>query len=140
MLESFDTVKRSLVEALLPACPYVEFFVQHPDVVVPESHRGLERLILQVGTDPNIMGMPDLDINERGWSATIIIRGVRSWCFVPWEAVLSIRAAGPMGEMGSGFMQTVQSPKAVVPAKVPGKRPSALRSRAFTVIKGGKSE
>jgi hypothetical protein len=77
--------KRCIVEALLPLCPFVLLDGTAQGVDVPESLKRPE-LVLRLGRDPKVMGMPDLTVDERGFSATISMRGVRHFVMVPWEA------------------------------------------------------
>lgn len=77
--------KQTLVEALLPLCPFILLDATRADVSVPESLKQSE-LVLRIGRDPRVMGMPDLVVDEAGFRATISLRGVRHYVVVPWEA------------------------------------------------------
>lgn len=77
--------KQTLIEALLPLCPFLLIDATREDVTVPESLKQPE-LVLRIGRDPRVMGMPDLVLSEAGWQATISLRGVRHHVSVPWEA------------------------------------------------------
>ena len=77
--------KRSLIDALLPLCPFVLLDATAAGVDVPESLKRPE-LVLRLGRDPKVMGMPDLVLDEKGFSATIVARNVRHFVVVPWEA------------------------------------------------------
>lgn len=81
----YNVQKQTLVEALLPLCPFLLIDATKPDVVVPDSLKQPE-LVLRIGRDPRVMGMPDLVVDEVGWRATISMRGVRHYVSVPWEA------------------------------------------------------
>jgi stringent starvation protein B len=77
--------KQTLVDALLPLCPFILLDGTRADVSVPESLKQSE-LVLRIGRDPRVMGMPDLVVDEAGFRATISLRGVRHYVVVPWEA------------------------------------------------------
>jgi stringent starvation protein B len=81
----YNGQKQTLVEALLPLCPFLLVDATRTDVEVPESLRQAE-LVLRIGRDARVMGMPDLVLDEAGWRATISLRGVRHFVIVPWEA------------------------------------------------------
>jgi len=95
----YNVQKQTLVEALLPLCPFLLLDATRPDVVVPESLRQPE-LVLRIGRDARVMGMPDLVLDQAGWRATISLRGVRHYVTVPWEACsrcwVGEAFAGPM--------------------------------------------
>lgn len=84
-LTELNEQKRVLVEALLPLCPFLLIDASKPEVSVPESLRRND-LVLRVGRDPAVMGMPDLSIDAKGFSATISIQGTRHHVSVPWQA------------------------------------------------------
>ena len=84
-LTEFNEQKRLLVEALLPLCPFLLIDASKPEVSVPESLRRAD-LVLRVGRDAAVMGMPDLSIDAKGFSATISIQGTRHYVTVPWQA------------------------------------------------------
>lgn len=84
-LTNLNEQKRVIVDAMLPLCPFVLLNGTAPGVTVPEGLRQPE-LVLRLGRDPRVMGMPDLVLDEKGFSATISIRGVRHFVVVPWEA------------------------------------------------------
>ena len=81
----YNVQKQTLIESLLPLCPFLLIDATRPEVTVPESLKQAE-LVLRIGRDPRVMGMPDLVIDESGWRATISLRGVRHYVSVPWEA------------------------------------------------------
>lgn len=139
MISTVNDVKRQVVVAMLQTCPFLTCAAQHPDAVLPDHIKQAELVILQIGQVTGIMEMPDLAITEQGWSGTLMFRGYRAWCFVPWEAVLQARAACIDGQVGAGFEQVavVDAGPASRPSKPPTKRPAARRKHAFTVIKGG---
>jgi stringent starvation protein B len=82
---NFNQQKLALVDALLPLCPFLAIDATQPGVEVPS---GLNRndLVLRIGRDPRVMGMPDLTLDERGFRATISTQGVRHFVVVPWQA------------------------------------------------------
>jgi stringent starvation protein B len=81
----YNAQKQIVIEALLPLCPFLLVDATRSDVEVPESLRQAE-LVLRIGRDPRVMGMPDLVLDEAGWRATISLRGVRYHVIVPWDA------------------------------------------------------
>ncbi len=84
-ITQYNVQKQTLIEALLPLCPFVLIDALRPGVIVPDSLKQPE-LVLRIGRDPRVMGMPDLVLDEAGWRATISLRGVRHHVNVPWEA------------------------------------------------------
>lgn len=77
--------KRVLLELLIPLCPFIALDATVANVEVPRALRSPE-LVLRIGRDPRVIGMPDLRLDEKGWSATIAISGVQHLVFLPWEA------------------------------------------------------
>ena len=84
-LADLNEQKRVLAEALLPLCPFVLIDANRAEVAVPESLKRTD-LVLRVGRDSSVMGMPDLTIDARGFSATISLNGMRHFVTVPWQA------------------------------------------------------
>jgi stringent starvation protein B len=84
-LTSLNEQKRRVLDALLGLCPFVLIDATAPGVSVPEGLKQQD-LVLRVGRDPKVMGMPDLVLDAEGFSATISIRGVRHFVTIPWEA------------------------------------------------------
>ncbi len=84
-LTELNEQKRTLAEALLPLCPFVLIDASKPEVSVPESLKRSD-LVLRLGRDPKVMGMPDLALDAKGFSATISIQGMRHFVSVPWHA------------------------------------------------------
>ena len=78
--------KLCFVNFLLPACPFMQVNVKAPGVVLPKVLLR-EGLVLRIGMDPSVLGMPDLQMDVRGWSATLSIQGARHFAVIPWEAV-----------------------------------------------------
>lgn len=93
-LTELNEQKRMLAEALLPLCPFVLIDAGRPDVDVPESLKRTD-LVLRIGRDPKVMGMPDLTLNAKGFEATISIRGTRHYATVPWSRVSRIWVGEP---------------------------------------------
>lgn len=83
----FSEQKRTIIEALLPLCPFIH--VLGDDAAVTGLPDALKRpdLVLRLGRDPRVMGMPDLVINEVGFSCTISLSGSRFFVQAPWETV-----------------------------------------------------
>ena len=80
-----NTQKRVMLELLMPLCPFVLVDSTQKGVVVPPALRNPE-LVLRIGRDPRVMGMPDLHLGQEGWSATLSIHGTHHHVVVPWEA------------------------------------------------------
>jgi hypothetical protein len=117
--------KRAIVEALLPLCPFVQLDARRPDVGVP-SDLTIEKLVFRLGRDPNVIGMPDLVIDDYGWSATISRMGVLSHVIVPWGAVNAV--------------YLLESVACVWPIEPAGDVPAYETSDAgLRLVKGGKS-
>lgn len=85
-IDSLTTQKRIIVDALLPLCPFLLIDAKAPGVDVPDGLRQAE-LVLRLGRDPKVMGMPDLVLDAAGFSVTISMRGSAHYVSVPWEAV-----------------------------------------------------
>lgn len=90
----FDQQKAALAAILLPFCPFMAVDATRADVEVPESLRSTQ-LVLRIGRDKQVLGMPDLVLDERGWSATISIRGALFKVKVPWVAVQAMFVGEP---------------------------------------------
>ena len=85
-LTNLNEQKRSLVDTLLPLCPFVLIDATSPKVSVPEGLKQKD-LVLRLGRDKAVMGMPDLVIDQQGFRVTISIRGTLHFVNVPWEVV-----------------------------------------------------
>lgn len=79
--------KRAVIEALLPLCPFIEVKAQHALAALPVQLTTLPRLVLRIGRDPNVLGMPDLVIDDNGFTATISIQGQRHLISIGWPTV-----------------------------------------------------
>ncbi len=121
----FNEQKRALMEALMPLCPFVSVDATMQDVKVPE---GLKRadLVLRVGRDPRVMGMPDLTLDEKGFSATISLQGVRHFIVVPWEACARLWVGEPYA-----------GPLVVWPTAVEKPKPPTPTGPTLRIVKGG---
>jgi hypothetical protein len=118
-------VKRRFAEWLLPSCPYVLVDGRRPDVEVPEFLR-VETLGLRIGRDPNELGMPDLELDDEGWSATISVRGALYRVRVSWAAVSRMWVGPPFTGPSIAWPEEEVSDVGV-------------RSTGFRVLPGGKS-
>lgn len=86
-MQQLNQQKLALVELLLPLCPFLAVDGTHPGVVVPAGCTRTD-LVLRIGRDPRVLGMPDLELTKRGFSGTMSFnRGQLFVVFVPWEAV-----------------------------------------------------
>lgn len=86
---SLRAVKRSALEQALsvgPAILAVDATCDGVDVPGYLRQKDL-KLRLGYGLRPPI---PDLELDESGWRATLIFRGEPHACFVPWEAVWAV--------------------------------------------------
>lgn len=112
--------KRALAEALLPLCPFVLLDGARSDVALPEALRRKD-LVLRLGRDPKVMGMPDLTLDDKGFSATISIQGSRHFVSVAWRAVSRLWVGEPfVGPM-------VVWPEAPPEEQAPRDKPAGLR-------------
>lgn len=93
-LTELNEQKRVLAEALLPLCPFVLIDATRAEVSVPDNLKRND-LVLRLGRDPKVMGMPDLTIDASGFSATISIQGTRYFVVVPWPAVSRLWVGEP---------------------------------------------
>lgn len=85
-------MKRKMIEAILDQCPYIAIAGETPGLEVgflinAKNEDGI--LTLRIGRNPNVLGMPDLELTDQGWSGTLTSRGTRVIVFVPWAAVLA---------------------------------------------------
>jgi hypothetical protein len=85
-IDSLNGQKHVIVDALLPLCPFLLIDGKKAGVELPESLQQAE-LVLRLGRDPKVMGMPDLVLDGRGFRVTISLRGGLYAIDVPWEAV-----------------------------------------------------
>jgi stringent starvation protein B len=121
---SLNQQKRQLAESLIEACPFMLIDATRDGVNVP-AFLATKELIIRIGRDPKVMGMPDLAINDAGWSATLSIKGVRHFVQVPWSAVSRIWVGEPF-----------VGPVIIWPEEQAAEKPSAPVLR---VVKGGES-
>jgi len=78
--------KLAMARFLLPDCPFMRIDATRPDVDVPGTIRR-EELVLRIGEDPNVLGMPDLVLEDQGWRGTISLQGFRYVAMVSWLSV-----------------------------------------------------
>ncbi len=123
----FNEQKRALMEALLPLCPFVSIDATLPGVEVPESLKRAD-LVLRLGRDPRVMGMPDLTLDAKGFSVTISLSGVRHFVSVPWESCSRFWVGEPFA-----------GPLVVWPTAVEKPKPPAPSGPSLRVVKGGAS-
>jgi hypothetical protein len=94
-MSDLDDQKCVMAQVLLPLCPYLHVLGDTPGIVgLPEELR-MPDLVLRIGRDPLVMGMPDLDLTEAGFSATFVFRGARFFVSIPWMAVQRMWVADP---------------------------------------------
>ena len=84
---NFSEQKRAVIEALLPLCPFIHVLGDSPTVKGLPAALIRPDLVLRLGRDPRVLGMPDLVLDAKGFSCTISVAGVRSFVQAPWEAV-----------------------------------------------------
>ena len=118
-LTELNEQKRVLAEALLSLCPFVLIDAMRAEVSVPE-HLKRSDLVLRLGRDPKIMGMPDLTLDAKGFSATISIQGTRHFVSVSWPAVSRLWVGEPF--VGPMVVWPELSQKAPQPEKPAGLR------------------
>lgn len=68
------------------------------DVIVPAGFKREPRLVLQIGHNMAVP-IPDLAIEEDGWSGTLSFRRVPFRCVVPWTSVFAM-----VGQDGQGMV------------------------------------
>jgi hypothetical protein len=78
--------KQQMANFILTGCPFMTVKHTTPGVELPEFLMS-EGLVLRIGRDPAVLGMPDLVINDNGWSGTLSVQGARHFVTIPWEAV-----------------------------------------------------
>lgn len=77
---------------------FVHLDPRDSDVIVPASFKREPRLVLQIGHNMQVP-IPDLAIEDDGWSGTLSFRKVPFRCVVPWTSVFAI-----VGQDGRGFV------------------------------------
>ncbi|MBK6693512.1 MAG: hypothetical protein IPG50_15085 [Myxococcales bacterium] len=96
-------------------------------VIVPPGFKKEPRLVLQIGHTMAVP-IPDLTVNEEGWSGTLSFRKVPFRCVVPWSAVFAM-----VGEDGRWLVwpedvpPELEKPKptlSVAPAPAPDAAPN----------------
>lgn len=96
---NFNDQKLAIAQTLLPWCPFIAVQGDHDDVDLPPHLRQAD-LVLRIGRDPEVMGMPDLELDEKGWRASLSLQGALHYVVVPWEACTRLWVgppfAGPM--------------------------------------------
>jgi hypothetical protein len=126
-LASFDEQKQALVDTLLPLCPYVLIDGTHPSAKLPEF-LAKKDLVLRLGRDARVMGMPDLDVGTAGFTVTLSVRGTRYFVSVPWTAVSRAWIAEPFAGPMIVWPDAAQAPTPPSePAKDPSKKGPGLR-------------
>jgi stringent starvation protein B len=118
-LTELNEQKRVLAEALLALCPFVLIDATRPEVAVPDNLKRND-LVLRLGRDPKVMGMPDLTVDAAGFSATISIQGTRYFVTIPWSAVSRLWVGEPF--VGPMVVWPELSQKAPQPEKPAGLR------------------
>jgi stringent starvation protein B len=109
-LASFDEQKQALAETLLPLCPYLLIDGTQADTKLPEF-LAKKDLVLRLGRDARVMGMPDLDLGAQGFSVTLSVRGTRYFVSVPWTAVSRMWVAEPFQGPMVVWPDAAQQPK-----------------------------
>jgi|WetSurMetagenome_2_1015567.scaffolds.fasta_scaffold474964_2 hypothetical protein len=116
--------KLKIAELLLPLCPYV-VVQKHPTVegIPAEWFHESNHVTIRIGQDQQVMGIPDLSLDETGWRGTLTRLGRRHNVFVPWETVQQI-FVGTATEVGLYISGTAAvwptSPDDPKPPKRPG--------------------
>jgi len=91
----FSEQKRVLVEALLPLCPFLLVDATRAAVRVPRALKDKAQLVLRIGQNTQVMGIPDLELTAEGFSATLSFHATPCPVYVPWEAVSRAWVAEP---------------------------------------------
>lgn len=108
-----DQQKRGFAEALVALCPFVLLDATKERVVVPEILID-KQLVLRIGRNPSVLGMPDLVIDAEGFRGTISIKGPRFWIDVPWYAVTRLWIGEPFlgpAVIWPEVVETTEEPK-----------------------------
>ena len=77
-------------------------------VIVPSKFLKQRQMVLQIGYDMPVE-IPDLVVDDRGWSGTLSFRGTPFHVTVPWTAVFAI-----VGEDGRGKIYSEDVPPTLV--------------------------
>lgn len=83
----FAEQKLVLVEALLPLCPFVHVLGNQSGIEGLPKDLQRPDLVLRIGRNPKVLGMPDLVLDETGFSGTFSVQPSRHFVRVPWDAV-----------------------------------------------------
>jgi len=83
----FDPQKLLYAKLLLDMCPFMEIDTTVDGVEIPVFLKRQPSVILRIGMDPNVLGMPDLMLEEHEWNGTLSFGGVHHHVHVPWVAV-----------------------------------------------------
>jgi hypothetical protein len=85
-----EVSKREMASALLKGSSiYVHLDPRRNEVLVPKEYRDKYQLILQIGYALPLP-IPDLELSEEGFSATLSFHHEPSFCRVPWSAVYAM--------------------------------------------------
>lgn len=112
-------------------------------VVLPTGLMGLSQVTLQLGLNLPVP-IPDLSMDDDGWTATLSFGRMPFWCVIPWGSVYCIT-----GDSGTGGLWPEDCPpevrinaEAAAGAEDPSSPPAESRNgklpRGWAIIDGGK--
>lgn len=127
---NFNEQKLRVAEALLPQCPYIVLNGKHPDITgLPDAWKQ-DTLVLRIGRDPNVLGMPDLLLDVDWFGGTFSSAGSLFYITVAWEAVIQMF----IGEPGDGGL-IITGALAVWPQVPAEAKPAAPKKPGLRVVK-----
>lgn len=110
---------------MLSKYPVVRVFfdARRDGIYVPRSHKNNPGLILELGYDLPVP-IPDLELLDRGFFATLSFDRAPFRCFVPWEHVFAIMDKAT----GKGVAWPEDMPAEVKPSEATRKKQPPMRS------------
>jgi stringent starvation protein B len=132
--------KQLLLDLLARSSVFVQLDGRAEGVELPEWLRGDPQVVLQLGYDLAIP-IPDLVVDDDGFSATLSFRRTPHTCKVPWAAVIAIADADGRGALFPPNAPPVEAelpspaPAAAAPAPPDDKPPRKPRPSHLKLVK-----
>jgi len=86
--------QQSIFELLLPTCPFLVVNRRHEGVVLHSMFDAFLQhdrfIVLQVGRDPNVVNIQNLQWDHEGWSGVLSMKGALSEARIPWSAIVAM--------------------------------------------------
>lgn len=112
-----NKVKRAVVEQALAdeGSAWISLLTSKPGVVVPSGLKDWTMLYIGYSLEPPI---PDLWVDDEGFTGTLLFETGTFTVNVPWEAVINVHD----GEVGVAFFNTYDTPEPPAVAPTPKSR------------------